>query len=305
MNRQLRANLMLLTTAVIWGTAFVAQRAGMDYIGPLTFNGLRFMLGAIVLLPIIYVWDRSKAKNGTLPVLTREEKLKARKTLWKAGTLCGLALFAGTGLQQWGLVYTTAGKTGFITALYIVIVPIFGLFLGHKVRNLLWVSVVFGLAGLYLISINEGFSVNIGDVLAFGCAFGFAFHILVVDHYTAKVDPLRFSSVQFFVCASISLVLMVFLEHPAWEYIVAGAVPILYTGIMSCCVAYTFQIIAQKDTSPTVASLLLSMESVFAAIFGFLLLHEQLTVREMAGCLIVFLAIIMAQLPERKESQLS
>lgn len=305
MNRQLRANLMLLTTAVIWGTAFVAQRAGMDYIGPLTFNGLRFMIGAIVLLPIIYVWDRSKAKNNALPVLTREEKALARKTLWKAGTLCGLALFAGTALQQWGLVYTTAGKTGFITALYIVIVPLFGLLLGHKVRRILWVSVVLGLGGLYLISINEGFSVNIGDVLAFGCAFGFAFHILVVDHYTAKVDPLRFSSVQFFVCAAISLVLMAFLEHPTWEYIVAGAVPILYTGTMSCCVAYTFQIIAQKDTNPTVASLLLSMESVFAVIFGYLLLQEQLTGKEMLGCVIVFAAIILAQLPQRKELQLS
>lgn len=305
MNKTIRANLMLLTTAIIWGTAFVAQRAGMDYIGPLAFNGLRFLIGALVLLPVIYVFDKSKARNGALPTLSREEKRLQRQTLWKGGALCGVALFLGTYLQQWGLVYTTAGKAGFITALYIVIVPLLGLIIGHRVRNLIWFSVGLGLVGLYLISIQEGFSVNIGDVLVFGCAFGFALHILVVDRYTTRVDTLRFSVIQFLVCAGISLVLMLFLETPTLAHILAGAFPILYTGIMSCCVAYTFQIMGQKNTSPTVASLLLSMESVFAVIFGYLLLHEQLTGKEMLGCVIVFAAIILAQLPERKEIKLT
>lgn len=301
MSKKIRAELMLLTTALIWGTAFVAQRSGMDYVGPFTFNGIRFLIGALVMIPIILVMDKLAKKNQPLVPMTVEEKRRERTFLWTGGFFCGLALLAGTVLQQMGLVYTSAGKTGFITALYIVIVPVIGVFLGRKVRLLLWVSVALGVAGLYLLSINEGFSINIGDFLVFLCAFGFAAHILVVDHFSPKTDAIKLSAVQFFVCGSLSLVLMFIFEEPRLQYILDGAVPILYTGIMSCCVAYTFQVVAQKDIGPTVASLLLSMESVFAVIFGMLLLNEQLLPKEIFGCVVMFAAIILAQLPKKNQ----
>lgn len=303
MSKKIRAELMLLTTALIWGTAFVAQRSGMDYVGPFTFNGIRFLVGAIVMIPIILVMDKLAKNNQQAVPMTMEEKKKERKFLWTGGFFCGLALLAGTGLQQMGLVYTSAGKTGFITALYIVIVPIIGVFLGRKVRMLLWVSVGLGVAGLYLLSINEGFSINIGDFLVFLCAFGFAAHILVVDHFSPKTNPIKLSAVQFFVCGALSLVIMAFVEDPQIGFILDAAFPILYTGIMSCCVAYTFQVVAQRDVAPTVASLLLSMESVFAVIFGMLLLHEQLLPKEIIGCIVMFAAIILAQLPKKSELQ--
>jgi len=292
---------MLLTTALIWGTAFVAQRSGMDFVGPFTFNGIRFLIGALVMLPVILIMDKLAQKNQPAVPMTIEEKRKEWKVLWIGGFFCGVALLAGTGLQQMGLVYTSAGKTGFITALYIVIVPVIGIFLGRKVRMLLWVSVALGVAGLYLLSINEGFSINIGDFLVFLCAFGFAAHILVVDHFSPKTNAIKLSAVQFFVCGILSLVIMAFIEHPQLEFILDAAFPLLYTGIMSCCVAYTFQVVAQKDIGPTVASLLLSMESVFAVIFGMLLLNEQLLPKEIIGCVIMFAAIILAQLPKRNE----
>jgi drug/metabolite transporter (DMT)-like permease len=301
LSKKIRAELMLLTTALIWGTAFVAQRSGMDYVGPFTFNGIRFLIGALVMIPVILIMDKLAQKNQPMVPMTVEEKRKERKFLWTGGFFCGLALLAGTGLQQMGLVYTSAGKTGFITALYIVIVPVIGIFLGRKVRMLLWVSVALGVVGLYLLSINEGFSINIGDFLVFLCAFGFAAHILVVDHFSPKTNAIKLSAVQFFICGALSLVIMVFFEQPQWEFIFDAAFPLLYTGIMSCCVAYTFQVVAQKDIGPTVASLLLSMESVFAVIFGMLLLQEQLLPKEILGCVIMFAAIILAQLPKRNE----
>jgi len=281
----------------------VAQRSGMNYVGPFTFNGIRFLVGAVVMIPIIMVMDKLAKKNQPTVPLTMEEKKKERKFLWTGGFFCGLALLAGTGLQQMGLVYTSAGKTGFITALYIVIVPIIGVFLGRKVRMLLWVSVVLGVGGLYLLSINEGLSINFGDFLVFLCAFGFAAHILVVDHFSPKTNPIKLSAVQFFVCGALSLVIMAFVEDPQIGYILDAAFPILYTGIMSCCVAYTFQVVAQRNVGPTVASLLLSMESVFAVIFGMLLLHEQLLPKEIFGCIVMFAAIILAQLPKKNELQ--
>jgi drug/metabolite transporter (DMT)-like permease len=301
LSKKIRAELMLLTTALIWGTAFVAQRSGMDYVGPFTFNGIRFLVGAVVMIPIIIMLDKMNLKNQPKVPMTAEEKKKERKYLWTGGFFCGIALLAGTGLQQMGLVYTSAGKTGFITALYIVIVPIIGIFLGKKVRMLLWVSVALGVVGLYLLSINEGFSINIGDFLVFLCAFGFAAHILVVDHFSPRTDPIRLSAVQFFVCGALSLVIMGFTEDPKLGFIMDAAFPILYTGIMSCCVAYTFQVVAQRNVGPTVASLLLSMESVFAVIFGMLLLSEQLLPKEIVGCIIMFVAIILAQLPGKNE----
>lgn len=301
MSRKIRADIMLLTTAIIWGTAFVAQRSGMEFVGPLTFNGIRFIIGALILVPVILIMEKLGKKNQPAIPMTAEEKKKERKVLWTGGFFCGVALMAGSVIQQMGLVYTTAGKTGFITALYIVIVPMTGIFLGRKVRALLWVSVALGVVGLYLLSINEGFSINVGDVLVFICAFGFAAHILVVDHFSPKTNPIKLSAVQFLVCGTLSLILMFFFEDPQLKYILAGAIPILYTGIMSCGVAYTFQVIAQKDTEPTVASLLLSMESVFAVIFGMLILHEQLLPKEAVGCIIMFAAIILAQLPKKSE----
>ncbi len=301
MSKKIRADIMLLTTAIIWGTAFVAQRSGMEYIGPLTFNGIRFIIGALVLIPVIYLLEKKDQKNKPEIPMTVEEKRKERKILWTGGFFCGCALLTGSVLQQMGLVYTSAGKTGFITALYIVIVPVIGIFLGRKVRMLLWFSVALGVVGLYLLSINEGFSINFGDFLVFLCAFGFAAHILVVDHFSPKTNPVKLSAVQFFVCGALSLILMVFFETPHLSYILDAAFPILYTGVMSCGVAFTFQVVAQKDTEPAVASLLLSMESVFAVIAGMLILHEQLLPKEAVGCVIMFAAIILAQLPNKNE----
>ena len=301
MSKKIRADIMLLTTAIIWGTAFVAQRSGMEYIGPLTFNGIRFVIGALVLIPVIYLLGKKDQKNKPATPMTVEEKRKERKILWTGGFFCGCALLTGSVLQQMGLVYTSAGKTGFITALYIVIVPVIGIFLGRKVRMLLWFSVALGVVGLYLLSINEGFSINFGDFLVFLCAFGFAAHILVVDHFSPKTNPVKLSAVQFFVCGALSLILMVFFETPHLSYILDAAFPILYTGVMSCGVAFTFQVVAQKDTEPAVASLLLSMESVFAVIAGMLILHEQLLPKEAVGCIIMFAAIILAQLPNKNE----
>ena len=294
---------MLFLTAAIWGSAFVAQRAGMDYIGPFTFNGIRTLVGFIVLIPVIMVLDtQSKKKdiaNG-IPPATETQKKAARKTLLKGGIACGVVLFVASSLQQYGMVYTTAGKAGFITALYIVLVPLLGLFLRQKVRPILWVCVVLATAGLYMLCIKEDFSIGIGDLLVLLCALVFAIHILVIDHFSPKTDSVKMSALQFLICGIISIPWMLSLETINLGNIIACWLPILYAGAMSCGVAYTLQIVAQKDTEPTVASLILSMESVFAVVAGIIVLQEPITLRETMGCAIMFIAIILAQLPAKK-----
>lgn len=285
---------ILLLAAFIWGVAFVAQSVGMDYIEPFTFNGIRCIIGSLVLVPCIFLFDTLKKKEGGL------QAPLDRKILWKAGILCGIVLFVATNAQQIGLQYTNAGKAGFITALYIVFVPIIGIFLKKKCNWNVWFSVVIALVGFYLLSITEGISLSKGDFYVLICALVFPFHIWLVNYYAPKVDGVRLSCIQFLVCGMLSLICMVFLETPKMGNIVSAWAPILYAGILSCGVAYTLQIIGQKDFNPTIASLLMSFESVFSVLAGWLLLGQALTVREISGCVLIFAGVILAQLPVKE-----
>lgn len=304
MNSKLRNDFLLFLAALIWGASFVAQRAGMEYIGPFTFNGIRCLVGVLVLIPVILFLDaqrRKKALAEGIPAISEEEKKAGRKTLIIGGLSCGAVLFVASSLQQIGMVYTTAGKGGFITALYIVLVPILGLFIRRKVRPILWLCVALGVFGLYLLCIKEDFSIGTGDFLVLLCAFGFAIHILVIDYFSPKTDGVKLSCIQFLICGVASIPFMAILETVDWASVFACWLPILYSGVMSCGVAYTLQIVAQKNTEPTVASLILSLESVFALIAGMILLSETITIKEGIGCVIMFAAIILAQLPEKEK----
>ncbi|QIB70536.1 DMT family transporter [Aminipila butyrica] len=304
MQKKKRSELMLILTALIWGTAFVAQRAGMEYIGPFTLNGLRCLLGALVLLPVILIMDRQQKreaiKTGALQP-TEAERKSEKRTLITGGLACGLIFFVSSSLQQLGMVYTTAGKAGFITSLYIVIVPILGIFLKQKVRPVLWACVALAIGGLYLLCIQEGFSMGKGDFLVLICALGFSLHILAIDYYSPKTNGVKLSCVQFLVCGLISLPCMFLFETVYWSDVLRCWLPLIYAGVMSCGLAYTLQVVAQKYTEPTVTSLLLSLESVFAVIAGIILLQEQISMREGVGCIIMFVAIILAQLPVKGE----
>lgn len=297
-NSELKGNLLLMLTALIWGCAFVAQSVSMDYIGPFTFQSVRSMLGAAVLVPVFLILDAGKKKAGTYQAPTGEEK----KTLLIAGIVCGCIMTVAANLQQIGIQYTSAGKAGFITAMYILIVPVLGLFLKKKVPGRIWLCILIAVVGLYLLSVTEGFSsISKGDVYVLLCALAFSFHIMAVDHYAPLVDGVRLSSIQFLICGVLSGILMFLFEEPNLENILNAAVPILYAGIMSCGVAYTLQIIGQKYTRPTIASLIMSLESVFAVLAGIVVLREIPTARETMGCVLMFLAIIIAQLPSRRE----
>ncbi len=284
---------MLILTAFIWGTAFVAQSVGMDYLGPFTFNGVRNLIGGAALLPCIAFLGRGNRGNAP----------GSRKDLIIGGVCCGVLLFAASSLQQIGLVYTTAGKSGFITAFYIVIVPVLGIFLHQKVGWKIWTAVGIALVGLYFLCITEGFSVNMGDFYVFLCALLFSLHILVIDHFAPRVDGVKMSCIQFFVCGLISLIPMFALETPTISGLLAGWFPLFYAGVLSCGVGYTLQIVGQKNVNPTVASLLLSLESCFSVLAGWIILGERLSVREGMGCVLMFAAIILAQLPEKKKEE--
>ncbi len=284
---------MLLLTAFIWGTAFVAQSMGMDYLGPFTFNGVRSIIGGIALLPCIVLLQKI---NGKL-----EKTQENTKNLLVGGVSCGFLLFAASSLQQIGIQYTTAGKAGFITAFYIVIVPVLGIFLKKKIGWKVWLAVAIALVGLYFLCITEKFTIGKGDIFIFLCALIFSVHILVVDYFSPKVDGVKMSCIQFFVCGIISLPFMFVLETPKIDALLDGAFPLLYAGVLSCGVAYTLQIVGQKNVNPAVASLILSLESCFSVLAGWLVLKESLSVRESVGCLLMFAAIILAQLPEKKE----
>ena len=289
MNKKLRGNLLLVLTAFIWGVAFVAQTVGMDYVGPFTFGFTRYILGGCVLIPVIIVLDR----------ISGASEAEDKRTLFIGGACCGIALFVGSTLQQFGILYTTAGKAGFITALYIVIVPFLGIFMGKMAGKRLWVSVFLVAAGMYFLCINEEFRIGRGELLVFLCAFAFAGHILVIDHFSEKVNGVKMSCVQFFVCGILSAVGMLFFETPSAAAVTGAWIPILYAGVMSSGVAYTLQIVAQKDTDPTVASLIMSLESVFAVLAGWVLLGQKLSLKEILGCVLAFAGIILAQLPEK------
>jgi drug/metabolite transporter (DMT)-like permease len=303
------ANLLLLLTSIIWGSAFVAQRVGMDYVGPLTFGFVRFILAALVLIPVMHFMKRSNEKKVSAQKwpdedLSREEKKQERKTLLTAGLICGAILFCGSTLQQFGLVFTTAGKAGFITALYIVLVPIFSMVLRHKPSLKCWVGVAFGAVGLYLLCITESFTIAPGDLIVLIGAGFWTAHLLVIDHFLKKIkDPVQLSFIQFSVCALLSMIGAFLFEDIYLSEIIDAAIPIFYAGALSGGVGFTLQIVGQKHTSPTVASLLLSMEAVFGAVFGFLILNELMTSREIVGCILMFSAIVISQLPDKKKPE--
>ena len=288
---QIKGSLLLFLAAIIWGVAFVAQSVGMDYVGPFTFNCVRTLIGGIVLIPCIVFLNRGKVKKKT--------NFTEKKRLLLGGICCGIALATGSTLQQFGIMYTTVGKAGFITAFYIIIVPILGLFLGKKCGLSVWISVVIALAGLYFLCIMDGFSIGKGDIYVFLGAIAFSIHILVIDHFTQFNDGVKMSCIQFFVCGILCFVPMMLFEHPEISVILLAWKPILYAGVMSCGVAYTLQIVGQKNMNPTVASLILSLESVTSVIAGFLVLHQNLSHRELIGCGLMFIAIVLAQLPQK------
>lgn len=288
---------MLLACAFIWGVAFVAQSVGADFLGPFSFNGIRSFLGAFFLVPCIAFIDRLSGRSVSLWGTEDKER---RRNLLTGGILCGIFLAVASTLQQAGIAYTSAGKAGFITALYIVIVPILGLLVKKRVTLVQWGSVAIAAAGLYFICINEGFSVNYGDLIILACAFVFAMHIMAIERFTQLVDPVRMSAIQFFVCGCLSLPVILFMERPALSDIAAAWLPIAYAGIMSCGIAYTLQIAGQKYVNVILASILLSLESVFSVLAGWLFLGETLSLREIGGCALVFAAILLAQMPERK-----
>lgn len=287
---------LLFVAALIWGTAFVAQSVGMDHIGPFTFNAVRSLVGGIALIPVILFFNRRKSPER------RQTERANRKTLLLGGVCCGLALGVASCLQQVGIQYTTVGKAGFITALYIVIVPILGLFFHKKVGAKLWISVVVAILGLYLLCMSGSLRLSWGDFLVLLCALCFSAHIMVIDYFSPKVDGVEMSCIQFFVAAAFSAVLMLAVEGVPDPHAVAISwMPILYTGVLSSGVGYTLQIIGQKGVNPTVASLVLSLESVISVLAGWVILGQSMSSREILGCVLMFGAIILAQLPERKK----
>ena len=337
----MRQSLILFLTAVIWGVAFVAQSAGMEHLGPFTYNGVRSVLGGLVLIPCIVLLNRIQGRNGSEerdtdgrlqqnPAVdgTVHRKLSSCSTCRLAGRMdihavkvrdfhsnnrqlltgglcCGIILFAASNFQQFGIQYTTVGKAGFITAMYILIVPVLGLLFHKKAGLQVWIGVLFGVTGLYLLCMQDSLRLDRGDALVLVCAFIFSLHILVIDHFSQKVDGVKMSCIQFWVCGILSLLCSVLFESPDLHSIVISWLPVCYGGIMSCGVAYTLQIVGQKGMNPTVASLILSLESVVSVIAGFLLLGQAMSRRELFGCLMMLMAIIFAQLPDRKKDILA
>lgn len=296
---QLKNSLLLLLTATIWGVAFVAQSVGMEYVGAFTFNAVRSIIGAVVLLPVIWFLNKGKPPVSQTPA----EKKASRKTLITGGLCCGIFLCLASNFQQFGIKYTTVGKAGFITACYIVIVPILGLFLKKTCSPFIWAAVVMALIGLYLLCIKDGFSIGKGDFLVLICAVLFSLHILVIDYFSPKTDGVKMSCIQFLVSGLLSGIPALLLEHPQMSSILAAWMPILYAGVLSCGVAYTLQIVGQKGMNPTVASLILSLESCISVLAGWVILGQSLSTREILGCIIMFGAIILAQLPQKPEEQ--
>lgn len=313
---KLRNTFFLFLTAMIWGAAFVAQSVSMDYIGPFTFICLRSVIGGLFLIPVIIVLDgiRRKSQNESANVVSSEntlhniemdiEKEEKQRLSWKnkqlieGGIVCGILLFFANCFQQTGIQYTTVGKAGFITTFYIIIVPLIGLFFKKYCGILTWIGVVIALAGLYFLCITQKLTIQRGDALILCCSVLYAGQILAIDHYNPFVDGVKMSCIQFLTGGVLGAVFMFLFENPSVAMILSAAGPILYTGIMSTGVGYTLQIVGQKGLNPTVAALILSLESVFSALSGYVFLHQVLTTRESIGCVLMFIAIVLAQLPD-------
>lgn len=282
--------ILLLITSIIWGTAFVAQAAGAKIMEPFTFNGIRCLLGGVALLPVIFF-------NSKFAPKTEEMKGYKKKDLLIGGTLCGLLLFSASSVQQLGMSDTTAGKAGFITAFYIVLIPIFGIFLRKKTTWKVWVAVMIAFIGLYFLCIKGDFTVSRGDIFVFASAIFFSCHVLVIDHFSPKVDGIKMACMQCFITGFLSLPIMLIFETPQIADMKQGWFSLLYAGVFSCSIAYTLQILGQKNVDPVKSSLIMSLESVFSVIGGVIILHETLTGRELLGCILMFSATILAQIP--------
>lgn len=292
MNKRIRSALALLTATILWGSAFASQNMAMDHMHPFAFQAIRCMIAVIGMLPIIAIFDRHQKLDPGF------WKRWADPGLWKAGILCGIPLFLACNLQQIALVDTDAGKAGFLTAMYIIFVPIIGLFRKQIMGWNIPVSVLIAAVGLYFLSCTHGFQIKPGDALLLGCAVMFAVQITFIDIFAGKQDALRLNAIQGLTCAVLSTVVMLFCEPlPTWTSITKCAFPLLHVGFLSMGVAYGLQIIGQKDMEPTGASLIMSLESVFAAVFGILLLQERMSQREIIGCLLLFSAVILSQIP--------
>ena len=295
-NRMFRQTVLPVLAAIIWGTAFVAQSVCAPYVPPFAFNAIRSVIAFVLLIFVSLAFDRAAAKKGNPPAPTDW------KSLLSGGLCTGAFLAIASNLQQAGLADTSAGKAGFITALYVVLVPVLGIFLKRRASGQTWVSVVIAVAGLYLLCIKagEGFHLQTSDVYILLCAFFFACQIMSIDHFGAKVDGIKLSCVQFLAAGVISAVLSLLFESVDWAAVIAHIWPILYVAVFSSCVAYTFQILAQQGSDPTVVTLLLSLESVFSVIAGAVILHDKLSGREYFGCVLMFAAVVLAQIPLKR-----
>ncbi len=304
---------MLLLTAIIWGVAFVAQSVGMDYVEPFTFNFSRYIIGAVVLLPFLKLGNPGAGKKDTSgEALENNQKDRNKKVATKQKTVlrksiiggigCGLLLCVASMLQQFGIMYTNVvGKAGFITALYIILVPVLGIFLRKKTKPLVWLCVLISVVGLYLLCVSDGYRLEKADFLLLACALVFAFHIIFIDYISPGTNGVLVSCVQFFVAGICCMVAMFLFETPSFAGILQAYIPILYTGVLSCGIAYTFQILGQKYVEPTRASLILCLESVVSVLAGWLLLKQALSIRELIGCVIMFVAIVLAQFVQKEE----
>ena len=307
MSKKVRANILLLITSVIWGFSFVAQKAGAD-LQPFTYNGIRTMIGCLTLIPVILIFAKLGITDSDNTEMSSDPAV-ARRDLIKGGLVCGLILTVASNLQQFGIYFETdAGKAGFITTLYIVIVPVLGIFLKRRVSLKMWFCVFVGAVGFYLLTMagkGDGFTLEKGDFFILLCAFVFSMHILAVGHFSPKCDGVKLSCLQFLVAGALGMTCMFIFETPHIKEILACAVPILYSGVMSSGVGYTLQVIAQKDAEPTTASLIMSLESVFAVLAGALIFAEKLTLVEFIGCAVIFAAVIFSQLPSKEERALN
>lgn len=290
-----KSNLLLILASIIWGCAFVAQNVGMNYIGPWTFSTIRFLIAGFSLLAIIPILDKKRTR--VIRPKTKEEKMK----LLLGSVLCGLALSIGSIVQQIAMLTVPVAKAGFLTTLYVLFVPMITLLFGKKIPLKVWIGIAMALFGLYLLSMAGNLAIGIGEILLILAAFLFAIHIIIIGHFSTRVDPVRLSCGQLLIGGFATVIPMIVIEKPTMGSILAAYIPLLYTGIFSSCVAYTLQIFAQKEANPTIAGMLLSLESVFAALAGYLILHQVLNTRELIGCVVIFIAIVIAQLPNRRD----
>lgn len=287
-SKAVQSSFLLITAAAVWGFAFVAQRMGMEHVGPFTFNAIRFLLGALSLTPLMWFLQHRKSKKAT--------STESSKGIVKWGVIAGIALFAGSSFQQVGLITTTAGNAGFITGLYVIFVPLLGLFVRQKTQPIVWIAALMAVVGMYFLTVEEGFAINIGDLLVLVSALFFAIHVLIIGHLTQLYDAIKLSIVQFLACGFLSLVVALAIETITLDGIFSAAIPILYGGLISVGAGYTLQVFGQKHSKPAPAAIILSTEAVFAVIGGVLILHETMDVKSLFGCSLMFAGMVLAQI---------